>query len=102
MTPANDVPVDQLVGKRVAFQEGDDHAGCWHQKAGLKTGVVLRRAPTLAQKAELLAAEGIELPERARVEAEGVRLWIRVDPCPSFPRGCETAAEPECLLLADC
>lgn len=99
MTPADDVPRDQLVGKRVAFKSDLEHVACWHQRVGLTAGKVLRPARSLAQKAELLAGEGITLPEAAAAEADVPRVWVFADPCQSFPRGCETAVEPACLLV---
>ena len=53
----------QLVGRRVAFKADAEHADCWHHQAGLATGVVLRPAQSLAQKADLLGTEGIAVPE---------------------------------------
>src|SRR5262245_33193996 len=98
MTPADDLPPAQLVGQHIAFKADVEHHTCWHYRIGVKTGTVLKKVPTLAQKAELLAAEGIDAAELADQE-EVARLWIKADPCPSFPRGCELAAEPACLLL---
>jgi hypothetical protein len=86
-----------LVGKRVTFRKDEDHADCWHTRNGLVSGVVLRVAQSLAQKAELLGAEGIEMPEMSVEEVP--RVWIKVDPCPSYPRGCEVAAEVDCLTM---
>src|SRR6516165_5890805 len=99
MRPADHLSTDQLVKRRVSFKEGQDHAGCWHQKIGLKTGLVLRVVPSLAQKAELLATEGIVPPEGVTPDIEVPRLWVKADPCSSFPRGCEVAVEKKCLLL---
>jgi hypothetical protein len=99
MTPADGLPPEELIGKRVAFKDDPVHADCWHQRVGLKTGTVVKLGQTLAQKAELLAAD---LPEEViAAEAGVVRLWVRADPCPAFPRGCETAAARECLLVLD-
>ncbi|MBV9125764.1 MAG: hypothetical protein JO112_20635 [Planctomycetes bacterium] len=100
MKPADDLTTEQLVGHHVAFKEGADHSSCWHAKAGLRSGVVLRLVPSLSQKAELLATEGIPLPEGLPLEEEP-RFWVRADPCSAFPRGCELAAEKECLLLLE-
>jgi hypothetical protein len=86
-----------LVGKRVAFKSDEDHAECWHARNGLKTGKVLRVGQSLAQKAALLGSEGIEMPEMS-VE-EPPRVWVKVDPCLSYPRGCEVAAEVDCLAV---
>jgi len=101
MTPADDLAPEQLLGKRVAFKADDDHRGCWHRQVGLQTGVVVKLGQTLAQKAELLAAEGLAPPELFSVEEDVPRVWVRADPCPSFPRGCETAVEKACLCLIE-
>jgi hypothetical protein len=101
MTPADDLPPEQLIGKRIAFKDDEDHTGCWHQRVGLRTGTVLKLGQTVAQKVELVDP-GSPVPEELLgEETEGVRLWVRADPCPAFPRGCEMAAEKECLLLVD-
>jgi hypothetical protein len=100
MTPADDLPPEQLIGKRIAFKEGEDHAGCWHHRVGLRTGTVVKLGQTVAQKVELVDP-GSPVPEELLGEEKGVRLWVRADPCPAFPRGCEMAAEKECLLLVD-
>jgi hypothetical protein len=101
MELADDWALEQLVGKRVAFKSGDEHSACWHQRVGLRSGVVLRLGQTLAQKAELFEAEGLHAPEGLpNEEAEVVRLWVKVDPCVNFPRGCEVAVEKECLLVS--
>ena len=97
MQPADDLAPEQLLGKRVAFKDDAEHADCWHHRVGLRTGTVVKLGQSLAQKAELTAAD---LPEDVlAAEAAVVRLWVRADPCPAFPRGCEMAAERECLLL---
>jgi hypothetical protein len=97
MQPADDLTPEQLLGKRVAFKDDAEHADCWHQRVGLRTGTVVKLGQTVAQKAELAAAD---LPEDLlAAEAGVVRLWVRADPCPAFPRGCETAVEKECLLV---
>jgi hypothetical protein len=101
MKPAEEFASEDLVGKRVAFNGGDDHAGCWHSRVGLRTGVVVKVGQTLSQKAELLAAEGVTLPGEALGAEAPPRLWVKADPCASFPRGCETAVEKGCLLVAD-
>jgi hypothetical protein len=67
---------------------------------GLKQGEVLRVARTALQKAELVATEGIEFPTDA-VEAEPLRVWVKVDSCEQFPQGCEVAVEPTCLWICD-
>lgn len=101
MTPADDLPPEQLVGKRVAFKDDEDHAGCWHHRVGLRTGTVVKLGQTFAQKVELVDP-GSPVPEELlEEETEEVRLWIRADPCPAFPRGCEMAAEKECLLVLE-
>ena len=86
-----------LIGKRVAFKTDDDHADCWHTRNGLGGGLVLRVGQSLAQKAALLGAEGIEMPEMSVEEVP--RVWSKVDPCASYPRGCEVAAEVDCLAV---
>jgi hypothetical protein len=99
MQPADSFTPEQLLGKRVAFKDDAEHAACWHRQVGLKGGVVLRRALSLAQKAQMVAAE-IEIdPELFSAEEEVPRVWVKADPCDSFPRGCETAVEKECLLV---
>lgn len=85
-----------LVGKRIAFKSDEDHADCWHTRNGLKTGLVLRVGQSLAQKAALLGTEGIDMPELSVEEVP--RVWIKVDSCPSYPRGCEVAADVDCLV----
>ena len=101
MIPADDLPPEQLVGKRVAFKDDEDHAGCWHHRVGLRTGTVLKLGQTVAQKVELVDP-GSPVPEELLGDdTEVVRLWVKADPCPAFPRGCEMAAERACLLVAD-
>jgi hypothetical protein len=95
--PTDDLTPEQLLGKRVAFKDDAEHADCWHQRVGLRTGTVVKLGQSLAQKAELTAAD---LPEDVlAAEADVVRVWVRADPCPAFLRGCEMAADTECLLL---
>ena len=101
MEPTDDSTAARFVGRKVAFKNDADHAGCWHVQVGVATGVVLRVAQSLAQKAELLGTEGIDLPEGLAEMEEVPRLWVKVDPCPAFPRGCEAGVELECLLLQD-
>jgi hypothetical protein len=101
MRPADDIPPEQLIGKRVAFKDDAEHAGCWHHRVGLRTAKVLRPGWSLAKKAELLEAEGIALPESFSEGCDVVRIWVFTDPCPSFPQGCETAVEKDCLLLLE-
>src|SRR5262245_37528963 len=101
MRPAEELTPEQLVGQRVAFREGDDHRDCWHSQAGLKTGVVLRKVLSLAQKAEMLFAELEIDPELFAEENEVPRLWVKADPSERFPNGCELAVERECLWALD-
>jgi hypothetical protein len=101
MEPADDSSAARFVGRKVAFKNDAEHADCWHVQVGLTTGVVLRVAQSLAQKAELLGTEGIDLPEGLAEMEDVPRLWVKVDPCPAFPRGCEAGVELECLLLLD-
>src|SRR5262245_7107685 len=76
MTPADDCTPQQLVGKRVAFKDDVDHAGCWHFRVGLCRGVVLKPAQTLTQKAEMMRGEGGEVPEDWLDAYEDVpRVW---------------------------
>jgi len=99
MTPAEDFEPQQLVGKRVAFKGGEEHVGCWHSQVGLQRGVVIKLGQSLAQKAELVGTSA-ELPEDLFSDGEDVpRLWVKAEPCASFPRGCEAAVEQECLLV---
>lgn len=99
MRSADDFPTEHLIGKPVTFKDDAEHVDCWHHKVGLKTGVVLRAVPSLAQKADLMAAEGLVPPELVAAEPEVPRLWVKADPCPKFPRGCELALEKDCLLI---
>src|SRR5262245_17096784 len=102
MIPADTLPIDQLKGKRVAFRDDEEHAACWHFQVGLRRGVVLRPAQTLAQKAEMVRGEGGELPDDWMAEEEEVpRVWVKADPSDSFPRGCEAAVEPGCLFVLE-
>jgi hypothetical protein len=102
MTPADDLPLQELVGKRVAFKDDADHSTCWHYRVGLCRGTVLKPAESLAQKAEMLRSEGGEVQDDFLEQYEDVpRVWVKADPCESFPRGCETAIEPGCLLLLE-
>jgi hypothetical protein len=89
----------QLVGRKVAFKTDSEHSGCWHFQVSLASGTILRVAQSLAQKAELLGTEGVELPEWLADLEEVPRIWIKADPCPAFPRGCEVAVEKDCLTL---
>ena len=100
MTPAEEFAPEQLVGKRVAFRDDEEHAECWHLRVGLRRGLVVRVAQTLGQKSELVAAEG-PLPENWEDYEDVPRVWVKGDPCDAFPRGCEAAVERECLLVLD-
>ncbi len=101
MRPAEEFAPEQLIGKRVGFRDDEEHAGCWHRRVGLKAGTVVKLGQTLAQKVELVDP-GSPIPEELLTEeAEEVRLWIRADPCPAFPRGCEMAAPRECLVVLE-
>jgi hypothetical protein len=101
MRPAEESAPEELITKRVAFRDDEDHADCWHRRMGIQRGTVLKPAPTLAQKAELLGEDQVLPEELVAAEAEVVRLWVKADPCPAFPRGCEMAAERECLLVLE-
>lgn len=102
MRPVDDLAPEQLLGRRVAFKNDEEHLACWHAQVGLQTGVVVKVGQTLAQKAALLGSEGVEIPaELLSEEEETPRLWVRADPCASFPRGCETAVEKDCLRVVD-
>ena len=98
MTPAEEFAPEQLVGKRVAFREDEEHGGCWHRQVGLRRGVVVRAAQLLGQKAELVAAEG-GLPKDWDDYEDIPRVWVKADPCDAFPRGCEAAVERACLSV---
>src|SRR5438552_15705044 len=100
MTQSEAIHPEQLDGKRVAFREDEEHAGCWHQRVGRRRGVVVRTAQSLGQKAELVAAEG-GLPEDWEEYEDVPRVWVKADPCEAFPRGCEAAVEGACLLVLD-
>jgi hypothetical protein len=99
MIPAENFTPKELVGKKVAFKADAEHAACWHSQVGLKTGLVLKVGQTLAEKAALMGPE-FSLPEDA-IEEETPRLWVKVDPSASFPRGCETAVEIGCLQVLE-
>jgi hypothetical protein len=101
MRSAEDFAPGSLKGRKVTFRNDTDHAGCWHARNRVKSGVVLKPAPTLAEKAALLAEEGLAFPEALPGEADTPRLWVRVDPCETFPHGCETAVELGCLLVVE-
>ncbi len=99
MQPADEFSPAALIGKRVSFKTDEEHSGCWHSKVGLKTGVVLKLGQSLAQKAQLMWMDGNIPEETISDEADVPRLWVRADPCASFPRGCETAVEQGCLFV---
>jgi hypothetical protein len=101
MKPAEEFSPRQLVGKKVVFKQDEEHAGCWHARVGLKTGVVTKLGQSLAQKAELLGSEGVALPDALTDEAEVPRLWVHADPVPLFPQGCDAAVEQDCLLVPE-
>ncbi len=101
MQPADDFTPPEPVGKRVAFKQDAEHSGCWHFQVGLKTGVVLKIGQTLAQKAELMGPESPIPPELLEGSDDEPRLWVKVDPSPLFPRGCEAAVEKACLQVLD-
>ncbi len=90
---------EQMVGMRVAFKDDEEHRDCWHCRAGLKTGVVLKKVISLTKKAEMLSAELEIDPELFADENEVPRLWVKADPCERFLNGCELAVEPECLVV---
>src|SRR5260370_38879080 len=101
MRSAEELTPQQLVGKRISFKEDADHSRCWHFQVGLKTGKVLKVGQTLVQKAELMGPENPIPPELLEAEDEEPRLWVKVDPCKLFPRGCEAAVDQACLQLLD-
>jgi hypothetical protein len=98
---ATGVPLEQLVKRRVVFKGDEDHRQCWHAKAELRSGVVRKIVPTLAQKAELLTGGGVELPGMFSQNEDVPRVWVQADPSPKYPRGCELAVEPACLLVSE-
>ncbi|HLJ97267.1 MAG TPA: hypothetical protein VKU02_29170 [Gemmataceae bacterium] len=99
MEPKNESTPQQLIGKRVVFKDDPEHHSCWHYQAGLKGGVVLRLGQSLAQKAELMGSTDCLSPELLSAEQEAVRIWVKADPCSTFPRGCEAAVEADCVQL---
>ncbi len=101
MRPASDFSPEQLIGKRVAFQENDEHHSCWHHQVGLKTGVIRKLGQSLAEKAALIGSPELVPPELVDTECEAVRVWVKADPCASFPRGCEAAVEVTCLQIIE-
>jgi hypothetical protein len=101
MQQADSSPSAQLVGKRVAFKDDDEHRTCWHFTVGLKTGKVLRVALSLAEKAKIMEEGGIPAPQLREMEEEEPRVWVKADPCPSHPRGCEVAVDKECIQVIE-
>jgi hypothetical protein len=99
MRSAEELPLAELVRKRVVWSTDPEHAQCWHTRAGLISGVVRKLVPSLEQKAEMLKDGGVDLPEMFADNEEVPRVWVQADPCPKYPRGCELAAEPRCLLV---
>jgi hypothetical protein len=97
MAPPNDALPESWVGKAVTFKNDAEHHACWHHRVGLRAVVVLRLCRSLDQKADMLRAEGVDLPAGLAEAADALRLWVRAEPCPSFPRGCEAAIEPDCV-----
>jgi hypothetical protein len=97
--PPSDSIARQLLGKRVLFKQDESHHSCWHYQVGLKTGVVLRLGQSLAEKAERIGSSELLHSELLSTECEIPRLWIKADPCPALPRGCEAAVEFDCLQV---
>jgi hypothetical protein len=87
----------QLIGKRVVFKQDEAHHSCWHYQVGLKAGVVRKVGQSLAQKAEVIGGSEFLPADLLPGENEEQRLWVKADPCPAFPRGCEAAVEVDCL-----
>lgn len=96
----SDTDPKSLVGKRVRFLDDEEHAECWHQRVGLKTGVVRKVAQTRAQKASMVGEEGLALPDLEDAEPEAPRVWVLADPNHFFPSGCEAVVSIECLTPA--
>jgi hypothetical protein len=101
MQQADDFPSAQLIGKRVAFKDDEDHRTCWHFSVGLKTGKVLRVALSLAEKAKIMEEGGVPAPQLQNMEEEEPRIWVKADACPTHPRGCEVAVDRDCLIVID-
>jgi hypothetical protein len=97
--PKDQFAEKQLVGKRVVFKDDAEHQSCWHYQVGLQTGVVLRLGQSLAQKAELMGSSELLPPDLLAAESDVLRVWVKADPCPTFPRGCEAAVEVDCLRV---
>jgi hypothetical protein len=101
MIPADSLPLEQLIGRRVVFRCDEEHAECWHCQVGLVGGVVRKPVQSLAQKAEMMAGDP-EFDPEVLAEFEDVpKVWVKADPCPRFPGGCEAAVEPACLLVLE-
>ncbi len=101
MRPENEFTPKQLIGKRIAFKEDPEHHACWHYQAGLKSGMVVKLGQSLAQKAEIIGSTELLPPELLSAECEVPRVWVKADPCSTFPRGCEAAVEIDCLQVVD-
>jgi hypothetical protein len=99
MQPADDLPVENLLGKRVVFKRDAEHDGCWHFRVGLVAGRVVKIGQTLAQKAALMGPDSPIPAELLEAAEETPRVWVKVDPCELFPRGCEVAVEKTCLNI---
>jgi hypothetical protein len=97
--PADEFELKRLIGKRVLFIEDEAHHSCWHYHVGLKAGVVLKLGQSLAQKAEVIGGSELLPAELLSDENEVQRVWVKADPCPAFPRGCEAAVEVDCLQV---
>ena len=95
------LPLDPLIGKRIAFRSDEVHRTCWHATVGLKTGKVLRVALTLAQKAKMMEEGGMPAPHLLEMEECEPRIWVKADPCSSHPRGCEVAVDRGCLIVQE-
>lgn len=94
----DDLDLKALVGKRVIFKDGEDHADCWHCRVGLVAGVVRRPAKSLAEKADMVREDGGDVPEGWQDDYEDVpRVWVKADPCEGFPSGCEAVVDVACL-----
>jgi hypothetical protein len=101
MKSAAEYEPQQLIGRKVVFKRDDEHADCWHQRVGLQTGVVVKLGQSLAKKAEMLGVNELLPEELVPEEADVPRVWVRADPCGSFPRGCEMSVEMGCLLVVE-
>src|SRR5262245_8062114 len=101
MIPAETLPLEQLTGKRIVFRCDAEHAECWHCRVGLVAGVVRKPAPTLAQKAEMMAGDPGFDPEVLAEFEDVPKVGVKADPCPMFPGGCEAAVEPTGLRVLE-